>query len=410
MTKLSMVVPCYNCEATLEDAVASIFRQDPIFPIDITMVDDGSADSTYEVMQRLARQDRRIKVLRHKSNCGGGAARNTAVEHTDGDLIFCLDSDDMLGPGFLENMTRFWDKKKCDGLGMSTSIKFKGRNIKNVAYVTEFERPGRRVRFESFLEGSRCSLGVVFLITRAAFNLVGGYPTEHGFDTQGMAFRFLCHGLTAYTCPESTYYHRVELPQSYYMREQRTGRVNWNWFNVLDEFLYLFKDAIQVKLLRHNLFDMPGRTAPDDLLKIVAGRTDIYVSDYKHLIREGPEGVARESEGSEDANRQYWLGNFHRSKGRHSKALTHYSRALALGFDYRIIYYRMLQTELSLAGSDMQPKESLDELVLYSRPFPLSQRRFRQRIFHSMLASRRWRGLAMTLKLLWDRLRGGKRR
>jgi glycosyltransferase involved in cell wall biosynthesis len=94
MTKLSMVVPCYNCEATLEDAVASIFRQDPIFPIDITMVDDGSADSTYEVMQRLARQDRRIKVLRHKSNCGGGAARNTAVEHTDGDLIFCLDSDD----------------------------------------------------------------------------------------------------------------------------------------------------------------------------------------------------------------------------------------------------------------------------------------------------------------------------
>ena len=56
MTKLSVIIPCYNCEDTLEAAVASVFQQAPEFAFDVTMVDDGSTDSTYAVMQRLAEQ------------------------------------------------------------------------------------------------------------------------------------------------------------------------------------------------------------------------------------------------------------------------------------------------------------------------------------------------------------------
>jgi glycosyltransferase involved in cell wall biosynthesis len=50
MPKLSVVIPCYNCERTLDEAVASVFQQEPGIPFDVTMIDDGSTDGTYAVM------------------------------------------------------------------------------------------------------------------------------------------------------------------------------------------------------------------------------------------------------------------------------------------------------------------------------------------------------------------------
>lgn len=408
MTKLSLIVPCYNCENTLEEAVESIFSQAPVFPFDVTMVDDGSTDSTYDVMQNLARRHRDIRLLRHERNLGGGAARNSAVAATDGNLIFCLDSDDVLGPRFLENMTRFWNERKCDGVGMSTSIKFRGPDTRNVEYVSNFGPTGKAVRFESFLEGEPCPLHVVFMMTRAAFRRVGGYPTHHGFDTQGMGFRFLCNGLEARVCPDTIYFHRVGLSRSYYKREQATDRLNWNWFNVLDEFLYLFKDQVKEMLLEHNLFDVPGKPAPGDLARIVQGRSDIYSPHHASLIKRGPEGVARDSARSQDRYMQYWLGNFHRTKGRYKRALTHYSRALELGFGFRIVHFRMLQAQLGLAGSSKSPVDALEELLLYSRPFPAERRPLRERILHGLLERETLRQPVLAAKSLRDRLRSGK--
>ena len=226
-------------------------------------------------------------------NQGGGATRNTAVAHSDGSLIFCLDSDDILGQDLLKNLTHFWLKKKCDGVGISQSIKFRGRERSNVAYITDFADPGKQVRFESLLDGSACSLTSTFLITRLAFARAGGYPTSHAFDTQGLAFRFLGNGLTAYTCPDAVYHHRVEFKDSYYIREQKADRLNWNWFNVLDEFLYLFDPATRSRLLEADLFEVPGRPAPLAVFEVLKGRPKIYARNYRHLIRIGRHGAAR---------------------------------------------------------------------------------------------------------------------
>ncbi len=75
MTKLSIIVPCFNCENTVEQAVESIFRQESQLPFDVTMVDDGSTDHTYVVLDKIKAQYPNIKLVRHPSNRGGGAAR-----------------------------------------------------------------------------------------------------------------------------------------------------------------------------------------------------------------------------------------------------------------------------------------------------------------------------------------------
>jgi glycosyltransferase involved in cell wall biosynthesis len=405
MTKLSVVIPCYNCHDTLEEAVASLFRQEPEIPFDVTMVDDGSTDATYAIMEGLANRYPNVRLVQHETNVGGGAARNTGVASSDGDLIFCLDGDDILGPDFLRNMTRFWLKKRCDGVGMSTSIKFRGRNINDIAYVTRFEGPGRKVRFESFLEGPRCSLSVVFMMTRRAFEHVGGYPTEHGFDTQGMAFRFLCGGLNAYTCPETEYFHRVEFHESYYLREYARGRLNWNWFSIFDEHLYVFRDAVKDQILAGELFASPAIPEPPSLLGLVEGKRNIYAPNYRRLLKLGPSGAARHFAKSRDKYLQYWLGAYHASRGLYSRALDHFRNALAAGFNYRIIYYRMLLAALRLSGRSETAGQGLRKLLQYSQPYPDDSLPVRQRIMRRALSSGLTRAPAEMLNSAWLRVR-----
>ena len=385
MTKLSIIIPCYNCADTLEQAVSSMYRQDVRMSFDVMMVDDGSTDSTYEVMARLASQHLNIRLARHQSNLGGGAARNTGAANSTGDLIFSLDADDMLGDGFLENITQFWMRKRCDAVGMSKSVKFRGSNVNDVAYINEYEGPGRRVRFESFLGGPYCSLSVVFLITRRAFDRLGGYPTAHGFDNQGMGFRLLCNGLSAYTCPDTVYYHRVEHHESWYLRDRANDRLNWNWFGLLEESLYVFRREIQSRLLESDLFQVPGRRTPPPIHEIVLGRPDIYAPGYRQMLRLGREQVARRLMHSAAPCDQYWLGTYYASRGEYGKAIEGFKRALALGFDYRIIHYRMLEASLKLSGHQAPVQDAVNELALYCQPFPMSRRPIRHRLMNALL-------------------------
>ncbi len=102
--KLSIIIPCYNSAKTLEEALTSACAQELSIPFEIVMVDDNSEDNTRELMKKLAGEYKNIRYFFHDTNKGGGATRNTAVAKSTGDLIFCLDSDDILTPGMLGKM------------------------------------------------------------------------------------------------------------------------------------------------------------------------------------------------------------------------------------------------------------------------------------------------------------------
>lgn len=246
--KLTIIIPCFNSSATLEEALVSIYVQDIKIPFEIIIVDDGSTDNTKNLIKELAKKYEKVKYFFHEKNMGGGTARNTAITKGDGDLIFCLDSDDILSPKSLDKMINLLLEKRCDGVGFSKSIKFNKKNIKDVVYIDNFGYVNEIIPFKSLFEKATCSLYSVFLFTRKSFEVINGYPTDHGFDTQGFAFRFLANGLTAYTCPETTYLHRVNFHRSYYIREFEEGKANSNWIKIFEEFLYLFNNEVQKKI------------------------------------------------------------------------------------------------------------------------------------------------------------------
>lgn len=99
---VSVVIPGYNCVATLSRAVSSVFAQ-TWFPEEIILVDDCSVDATFDEMLRLqALEPERVRLLRLSKNGGVAAARNAGWDMAGGDYIAFLDADDSWHPKKLE--------------------------------------------------------------------------------------------------------------------------------------------------------------------------------------------------------------------------------------------------------------------------------------------------------------------
>jgi glycosyltransferase involved in cell wall biosynthesis len=253
--KLSVIIPCYNCSETLEEAIDSVYRQN-LSDFEIVLVEDCSTDNTKEVIAEIIKSRPEIKVFYNEKNLGGGATRNIAVSKCANEHIFCLDSDDLLSDGTLEKMLAMVIDKNCDGVGIHKSIKFNGRNTANIARIDTFGYVNEIIPKNSLIEKDNkptCSLYSTFLFTKQSFNKCGGYPENHGFDTQGFAWRFLLNDLVAYTCENAEYYHRINFHDSYYIREYRQGKTNLNWIKILSEFITLLSENVLDTIINYNI-------------------------------------------------------------------------------------------------------------------------------------------------------------
>ena len=89
--KLSIAIPVYNEEATLEELVEKV-RAAP-FEKEILLVDDCSSDRSGEIITALERRIDEVRALRHERNMGKGAAIATALREFDGDVFLIQDAD-----------------------------------------------------------------------------------------------------------------------------------------------------------------------------------------------------------------------------------------------------------------------------------------------------------------------------
>ena len=103
---VSVVIPAYNCEPYVEEAIRSVLNQ-PVEGIEVIVVDDASSDNTAAVLQRLAREDARLRVLSSSQNSGQGACRNLGVRAARGRYLAFQDSDDRWLPDKLVRQLDF---------------------------------------------------------------------------------------------------------------------------------------------------------------------------------------------------------------------------------------------------------------------------------------------------------------
>lgn len=99
---VSIIIPCYNAETTLEKCINSILRQD-YCAFEIVAVNDGSTDQTRELLNRLSNKDGRIIVI-DKENGGVSVARNAGLQMAHGKYIAFVDADDCVEEQFLRKL------------------------------------------------------------------------------------------------------------------------------------------------------------------------------------------------------------------------------------------------------------------------------------------------------------------
>ena len=97
---ISVIVPVYNEEKHIAECLDSVIHQS-FGDIEILVVDDACTDNSISIVRDYLKTDDRIKILNHDTNKGLGEARNTGIDHSRGQYIFFLDSDDSLPPDAL---------------------------------------------------------------------------------------------------------------------------------------------------------------------------------------------------------------------------------------------------------------------------------------------------------------------
>lgn len=98
METISVVIPAYQAERYLPEAVASVRSQDWPGGVEVIVVDDGSRDGTLALAQRLG------DTVLTKERGGAASARNMGLRAAAGDLVMLLDADDMLTPGAFSHL------------------------------------------------------------------------------------------------------------------------------------------------------------------------------------------------------------------------------------------------------------------------------------------------------------------
>lgn len=114
MALISVIVPAYNVEKYLGECLDSLCSQ-TFTDMEIICVNDGSTDSTLDILKKYESKDDRIKVI-SQENRGVSGARNAAMDHITGKYTYFMDSDDVLNSEALEEMYNIAEEKSLEML------------------------------------------------------------------------------------------------------------------------------------------------------------------------------------------------------------------------------------------------------------------------------------------------------
>ena len=120
---LSIIVPVYNAAAHLNDCLTSLTGQSNV-DIEIVCVDDGSTDSSINILRSWEMKDSRIIVIQQE-NQGPGAARNRGIDASRGQFITFVDADDIVRKDIYASTLPLMTRHDLDML-MSTRTRWSG--------------------------------------------------------------------------------------------------------------------------------------------------------------------------------------------------------------------------------------------------------------------------------------------
>lgn len=140
MEKISVLIPTYNVENYVEEAIFSILNQ-TYKNIELIIVDDCSTDNTYDILKKISKCDNRVKLYKNSINKKICYTLNRAYKHSSGAYIARMDGDDISEYDRLEKQINFLkENPEIDLVGVGTiSIDENGKEINRTTYMKSFK-------------------------------------------------------------------------------------------------------------------------------------------------------------------------------------------------------------------------------------------------------------------------------
>ena len=114
--EISLVIPIYNEEENISPLVEEVLSKMKDFrrPFEVLLIDDGSQDKSWELLQNLARQHQEVRAFRFRRNFGQALAMQCGFDHAQGDLVVPLDGDGQNDPSDIPKMVHFLEEHNLD--------------------------------------------------------------------------------------------------------------------------------------------------------------------------------------------------------------------------------------------------------------------------------------------------------
>ncbi len=240
---ISFVIPAYNCADTIADAIGSILDHNLEAGDEIIVVNDCSTDQTANVIEELQNTTDCMHVIGHRVNKGTAAAgRNTGVEQAANELIFCLDSDNVLQPGSVSALQRHLFNTGADAAAFGQIRYFTDRTTDTThRWIYNDEITLADALAGHYWPGPSGN----YLFTKGSWRRAGRYyePSLENQTADSWIFgiRLLGTGSRMVTLPNTWYYHRYG-HQSHYVRNSSKGNQSLAAMIGLIPFLELLEE------------------------------------------------------------------------------------------------------------------------------------------------------------------------
>ncbi len=185
---VSVIIPLYNVERYVEEAIKSIQNQS-YKNIEIIVIDDASTDNTYQILKRIAERDNRIKLYKNQRNLKIVKTLNYALTLANGEYIARMDGDDISQLDRIERKVRFlMENKEFDLVGCSVkAIDIEGNIIGKTVYYSNSDLLLRTLKYST-------PVAHIWLARRNVYNKLNGYRELPGVEDYDFLLRMVTSG------------------------------------------------------------------------------------------------------------------------------------------------------------------------------------------------------------------------
>lgn len=254
MKKVSIIIPCYNKEKYVKEAVESAINQ-TYKNIEIVCIDDASTDNSRVILKEITEKYNNLVLIEEDKNIGVCRARNKAIEISSGEYILPLDADDTIEPTYVE--------KAIDIFNKNPNIDVIYSRVRHLITKKEMCKP---CDTNNLLLGNYITCSSVF--KKSDFQKFGGYDiafNEIGCEDWDLYLKFFENNLKFYQIDEILFNYRQELDGN-----RTIVQIN-SYEEILPQILFKYKDLYK----KNGLFK--------EMFKSLILNKDSKMAEKKHL-------------------------------------------------------------------------------------------------------------------------------